>query len=184
VDFDKIGADVFAGSRLVFCCLGSTRRDAGSADAFHRQDHDVIMRVAKAAKEGGVEHFSLVSSVGVTLGGNPPSSTYLRSKALIEQGCIDMGFTRLSIFRPSVLDAQRGSKSRSGERCAVCISKWLCCLCRKCCCRKYDVITVEDVARTMIVDSQARGSGSGIFLYDGTNAILHHDCELLHVKDK
>src|SRR6187399_164368 len=48
----------------VVCALGTTRRKAGSEDAFRAVDHDLVVQLARAAKAAGVSNFVLVSSVG------------------------------------------------------------------------------------------------------------------------
>ena len=56
--------------RDVFCCLGTTRADAGSAEAFRKIDHDYVVNSAKMiaeenpGTEGGLSpvHFLYCSS--------------------------------------------------------------------------------------------------------------------------
>lgn len=50
----------FKGHDVVFCTVGSTRAQAGSAKAFHKIDFGVVDDSAKAAKEAGVPHFRCV----------------------------------------------------------------------------------------------------------------------------
>ena len=40
----------FAGFDAGFCCLGTTRKDAGSAEAFRKVDYDYVTNVAQAAR--------------------------------------------------------------------------------------------------------------------------------------
>ncbi|EFJ46107.1 hypothetical protein VOLCADRAFT_93520 [Volvox carteri f. nagariensis] len=54
----------FTGADVVFCALGTTRKTAGSAEAFKKVDHDYVAASARLAKETGVPHFSLVSAQG------------------------------------------------------------------------------------------------------------------------
>ena len=48
----------------VICALGTTRRKAGSEEAFRAVDQDLVLRLAAAAKDAGAGQFVLVSSVG------------------------------------------------------------------------------------------------------------------------
>jgi hypothetical protein len=50
----------FEGIDVVFCTLGASPDDK---DQFHRVDHDYIVGIAERAKEAGVPHFCLLSSV-------------------------------------------------------------------------------------------------------------------------
>ena len=51
---------------LAFCCLGTTRRQAGSRDAFEAVDHALVLRFARAMRAAGVRNFSVVSSAGAS----------------------------------------------------------------------------------------------------------------------
>lgn len=49
------------GAGVVFCCLGTTRKVAGSAEAFKKVDLEYVVRSAEESKKAGVGHFSLVT---------------------------------------------------------------------------------------------------------------------------
>jgi NAD(P)H-binding len=70
VDYEDIAttlpASAFAGTSTVFYCLGSTRKDAGSASNFVHIDLGYLQSIAPLCKEAGVQHFSLVSSQGAS----------------------------------------------------------------------------------------------------------------------
>jgi oxidoreductase len=57
-------APFFEGCDAAFIALGTTRKDAGSAEAFRALDHDAVVAVAGAAKASGVKHVAYISSVG------------------------------------------------------------------------------------------------------------------------
>ncbi len=100
-----------------FCCLGTTIKDAGSNDAFRRVDHDYVVAFAKIARRAGARHLLLVS----TMGANPQSSVfYSRVKGEVEAAVQQLGYTRVSIMRPSMLTGNR-SQSRSGEKIALAV---------------------------------------------------------------
>lgn len=84
----------------VFCCLGTTLRQAGSESAFRAIDHDLVLAAAHRARELGVRHFVLVSA----LGADPQSRVfYSRLKGEIEQALQAMDWPQLTIARPSLL---------------------------------------------------------------------------------
>lgn len=88
----------------VICCLGTTRRQAGSKEAFFAIDHDLVLACATAAKARGAQTFVLNSS----LGADPDSSNfYLRTKGQTEADLGRLGFRRLVLVRPSLIDAER-----------------------------------------------------------------------------
>ena len=53
----------------------------------------------KASKKEGIQHFELLSSVGV----NSKSSFFLRTKGELENGLRELNFNRLSLFHPSMI---------------------------------------------------------------------------------
>lgn len=76
VDMDKLeteASEAIKGADTVFCALGTTRRAAGSAEAFKRVDLDYVEAAAKLARAAGVPHFSLVSSMGANAHAWAPS---------------------------------------------------------------------------------------------------------------
>jgi uncharacterized protein YbjT (DUF2867 family) len=96
---------------VAFCCLGTTRKKAGSAEAFRKVDFDFALAFAHAAKSAGVRRFLLVTS----LGANAKSSLlYARTKGEVEQAVMALGFDATEVLRPSMLDGDR-NESRLGE---------------------------------------------------------------------
>ena len=100
----------------VICALGTTRRRAGSEDAFRAVDHDLVLRVARAAKAAGASHFVLVSSVGANSMGK---GFYLRVKGEVEAALTALRFRRLDILRPGLLRGPRANDRRPLERLAL-----------------------------------------------------------------
>jgi oxidoreductase len=70
INFDDIKsslpASVLTGTSTAFYCLGSTRKDAGSAAEFVKIDYGYLEQIAPICKEAGIHHFSLVSSQGAS----------------------------------------------------------------------------------------------------------------------
>lgn len=84
----------------VLCALGTTRRQAGSAEAFRTVDHGLVVALARAARAQDVPHFLLVSAIGAS----PDSGVfYNRVKGEAERDVIALGFEALTIARPSLL---------------------------------------------------------------------------------
>lgn len=95
-----------------YCCLGTTRKDAGSDAAFRAVDLDLTVAFARAAKAGGARRFGLVSSAGA----NAASSfLYPRTKGEAENAVAGLGFDTLVIARPSLLLGAR-AKPRAAEK--------------------------------------------------------------------
>ena len=105
VDFDRLEdhTSLFSGD-LLFSCLGTTRKEAGSIDAQRRVDLDYQFAAAQLAARNGVGHYLLVSSTGADAG---TTNAYLRMKGELEQRVLDLPFPRISIFQPSVLTGDR-----------------------------------------------------------------------------
>jgi oxidoreductase len=129
-------ASPFEGADAVFCCIGTTRRDAGSDEAFRSVDLHAVSRLARLARAAGVRHFALVSSVGAS-----PTSWFLypRTKGEAEEAVKAMGFESVSVFRPGLLG--RGDKTRLIEKVAGWVSP---------------VLQVSDLARSMVLDAARR----------------------------
>lgn len=88
----------------VFCCLGTTLRQAGSESAFRAIDHDLVIACAQRARELGARHFVVLSS----LGADPHSRVlYSRVKGEMEEALKAQGWPQLTIARPSLLLGER-----------------------------------------------------------------------------
>lgn len=112
VDFDRLGehAGAFAASD-VFCCLGTTIKQAGSQEAFRRVDHDYVVRSAQLAHERGARRFLLVSALGADAGSRV---FYNRVKGEAERDVLALAFEGVALLRPSLLMGRR-SEHRAGE---------------------------------------------------------------------
>ncbi|WP_198334491.1 NAD-dependent epimerase/dehydratase family protein [Psychrobacter namhaensis] len=103
-DFDNL-AEIFASVGVdrktdAFSCLGTTKKQAGSDEAFRKVDRDYNVNFAKLCQQKGVENFFLLSSMNADMDSR---FLYNRVKAETEQSIIALGFTQLVIFRPSLL---------------------------------------------------------------------------------
>ncbi|MDI7689435.1 NAD(P)H-binding protein [Cronobacter malonaticus] len=96
---------------IVFCCLGTTRREAGSKEAFILADYTLVVDTSLAGLRLGAKHMLVVSA----LGANPNSPFfYNRVKGEMETALKAQGWSRLTIARPSLLIGDR-EKRRAGE---------------------------------------------------------------------
>jgi uncharacterized protein YbjT (DUF2867 family) len=99
VDFDALPADapwwaVDGG----ICTLGTTMRQAGSHQAFRKVDVDYPLAVAALLREHGAKSFAFNSSIGA----DPKARAfYMRVKGEVEQRLIALGFSSLTLLRPS-----------------------------------------------------------------------------------
>lgn len=144
-DFERLDELNLAAVDDAFCCLGTTRRDAGSAAAFRRVDLGYIVAFARRAKRAGALRFLLVSSLGAS-----PGSPFLypRTKGECEAAVSALGFTTVVILRPSFLIGARGHE-RQTEAVALRLGQ----LVRPLLIgplRKYAPVDASAVARTLV----------------------------------
>ena len=83
-----------------FCCVGSTRREAGSDAELRRIDVDLVVAFARAARACGAQRLIVLSSVGADAKSRYP---YLRNKAQMEAAVAAIGFPAVDILRPGPL---------------------------------------------------------------------------------
>jgi len=104
-------AQVTGAVDTVFCCLGSTRREAGSEEAFIHADYTLVVDTALTGLRLGARQMLVVSSMGA----NARSPFfYNRVKGEMEKALIAQEWPRLVIARPSMLLGER-EKQRFSE---------------------------------------------------------------------
>ena len=121
VDFEhpESWADQLQGD-VLFSCLGTTIKAAGSQEAQWRVDYTYQYNAAKAAREQGVPTYVLISSVGA----NAKSGVfYTRMKGTLDDAVLALGFPSCHILRPTSL-IRKGS-DRFGEKAGVAVLKAL-----------------------------------------------------------
>lgn len=96
---------------IVFCCLGTTRREAGSKEAFIHADYTLVVDTALTGRRLGAQHMLVVSSMGANA--HSPFF-YNRVKGEMEEALIGQNWPRLTIARPSMLLGDR-AKQRTNE---------------------------------------------------------------------
>ena len=112
VNFDKLDeyADIIKGDDL-FCCIGTTVKNAGSQKATEKVDFDYPVKIAEIAESNKVKSFLVISSLGAN---SKSASFYLRSKGKMEQIVTQMNFESVYALRPSMLLGKR-DETRPGE---------------------------------------------------------------------
>lgn len=151
-----------AGADVLVSALGTTRRKVdGDEQAFRAVDHELVLDVARAAMEAGVDRMIAVSSVGADTGSR---NFYLRTKGDTDDALAKMGFRRLDILRPGLLRGPR-AESRPLERVARIASPFTDLLLRGNA-RRYRSIPATTVALAMIGLSKERAYGRFVHEHD------------------
>ena len=88
------------GHSVAICTLGVGQPSKTGREEFLRVDRDAVLAFAKACKDAGVSHFSLLSAVGAD---SKSGFFYPRSKGQLEDGLRALKFERLSLFHPSMI---------------------------------------------------------------------------------
>ena len=116
-DFHSMDVTHFEGFEYGFSAFGTTRKIAGSAEAFEKIDYGINVAAGELMKKGGVKHMQLVSSQGANAKG---FLLYPSVKGRIEETLKACDFEKLTIWRPGLL-AGREDSSRGGESFLNCI---------------------------------------------------------------
>lgn len=98
---------------VLFACLGTTLKAAGSKEAQWAIDYEANLEFAKVARQNGVNALVLISASGAN---SASRLFYQRMKGELEQAIIALNFPRLIIFRPPLLI--RPNSDRLGEKIA------------------------------------------------------------------
>ena len=132
-------------------CLGTTIRTAGSKEAFKSVDMDLVVHMAQHAKAHGVRHFMVISA----LGANSQSPIfYNRVKGQMQDALQAIGFERLTILQPSLLDGDR-SEFRLGEQMGLVAMRLFKPLTPK----NYQAIHADTIARAISVLAKSSATG-------------------------
>jgi uncharacterized protein YbjT (DUF2867 family) len=96
----------------VFIALGTTIKTAGSQAAFRAVDFDAVIAVAQAAKRCGATRLGVVSAMGA----NARSPVfYNRVKGEMEDALAKLGYQKLVVARPSMLDGNRAALAQAAR---------------------------------------------------------------------
>ncbi|MGI4866903.1 MAG: NAD(P)H-binding protein [Janthinobacterium lividum] len=136
----------------VYCCLGTTMRQAGSKEAFFEVDFLYVVKLAAVTAANFASQFLVVSAIGAD---TESRFYYSQVKGEMETAVRQTPFRAIHIFRPSLLLGSR-TKPRLGER----VSGWV--LARPLLrgnWQKYRAITDVAVARAMLQAAAEDGGG-------------------------
>jgi uncharacterized protein YbjT (DUF2867 family) len=135
----------------VFCCLGTTMKNAKTKEAFRAVDFDAPLALAKIAKENGAKQYLIISA----LGANKDSSIfYNKVKGEVEEAIAQISFDGFHIFQPSLLTGPR-KEQRTGEEAAQVFYKIFGFLIPK----KFASIESIKVARAMVAFAKEEKKG-------------------------
>lgn len=120
VDFSNVASfqNVIYGD-VLFSCLGTTLKDAGSKEKQWKIDYDIPAEFAAVAKQNKVKSLVLVSSYGASA---KSSVYYSMMKGKLEEYLQELHFSQYIIFRPGPLI--RENTDRLGEKISVKIIKF------------------------------------------------------------
>ena len=144
VDFEQLPEDAsWWKADLALCALGTTLRQAKSRAGFYRVDHDYVLNSANLTHQAGTPVFGLVSSLDAS-----PSSRvlYLKTKGEIELDITTIGFSSLTIARPSLLIGGSRSSGRPLEAFSLFLGKYLSSLLPQ----RYRAVSTLQVAEVLL----------------------------------
>jgi uncharacterized protein YbjT (DUF2867 family) len=147
----------------VFCCLGTTIKQAGSQDAFRRVDCDIPAAVGREARAAGARQFLIVTAVGAD---TKSRVFYNRVKGEVEAALTALEFPGgLKVFHPSMLLGER-SEPRFAEGLVMGLMTaarplfaggWT----------RYRAIDAADVALAMQRAARGEPAAPGVQVYEG-----------------
>lgn len=120
VDFSDVNSfrELITGD-VLFSCIGTTLKDAGSKEKQWKIDYDIPADFATAAKQNNVNSLVLVSSYGASA---KSSVYYSMMKGKLEDYLQELHFSQYIIFRPGPLI--RENTDRLGEKISVKVIKF------------------------------------------------------------
>ena len=113
-DLDSL-VDIWKGHDALFNCIGTTRGQAGSADAFIDVEVGITNKTVNVAKKAGILHVSVLSSQGANKDIYVPTTLihpllYIRTMGQKQQAVIDGAFPSTTVFQPGILDRLVGDR--------------------------------------------------------------------------
>jgi len=149
---------------VLFCCLGTTIKKAGTQDAFKQVDYNYPVELAKVAKKNEIPEFIVISA----LGAKPDSLIfYNKVKGEMERDIAALNLPAFHIIQPSLIIGER-KESRMGEG----IAQKLAPLYDKLLIgglRKYKSIEAGQIARAMLAIAKSK-----------TKGVIRHENDELH----
>ncbi|MCC3158123.1 oxidoreductase [Hymenobacter sp. 15J16-1T3B] len=149
----------------VFCCLGTTMRQAGSKEAFYQVDYLYVVKLAALTAANFAAQFMVVSAMGADA---HSSFYYNRVKGDMEAAVRQAPFRAVHIFRPSLLLGPRPEK-RLGEQIGAVLLRLVNPLLRGPL-RRYRAVPAQAVAQAMLNAAYQDGGGVRVHLSDEIQA--------------
>jgi len=116
IDFEKIQEYGLKQGKwdVVFITLGTTKSNAGSAEAFEKIDREYVVNAAKEARNADLatQRIIYLSSTGAN---SSSPILYPKSKGLTEEALASIGYSDTIIFRPGLLAGVRRPEPRYAE---------------------------------------------------------------------
>jgi uncharacterized protein YbjT (DUF2867 family) len=120
-DFDKPEeVSEYINGDVLFSCLGTTLKAAGSKDKQWQIDYEIPSKFAEVARTNGVAKIVLLSAYGASA---TSKVFYSRVKGKLEDKLSSLAFAQYIIFRPGLL--LRKNTDRIGERLTSGLLKFL-----------------------------------------------------------
>lgn len=138
----------------IYCCLGTTIKQAGSKENFYQVDFTYVTKLAAITSANFASQFLVISSLGAKASS---PVFYSRVKGQMEEAVKPMAFLAVHIFQPSLLLGQRPHK-RLGEEIAQALMPRLNFLLVGAL-KKYRPVQALDVARAMLFAAMQDGAG-------------------------
>lgn len=155
VDFTKL--DEYAAeikADIIFSCLGTTIKVAGSQEAFKRVDFEYPYKVAQIAKQNGATAYLLVSALGAA---KDSLVFYNRVKGELEEEVSSLNYDAFHILQPSLIIGDR-KEARTGEGIAQKLAPVFDALMIGGL-KKYKSIKAEQIAMAMVAYSKLNDKG-------------------------
>lgn len=173
VDFDVLeqqAAVLMPSSSVAFAALGTTKKQAGSEEAFRRIDHGLVLAFARACKAAEVSRLGVVTAHGA----NASSAVfYNRVKGEVERDIQALALPSVFFARPSLL-LGRPDDGRFAEKLASVLLAPAASLLPK----SVRPISIECVAAAMIEVALDAGSNPSSFVL--SNADMHQRAHQRH----
>ena len=160
VNFEQLAeyADQFKADML-FSCLGTTVKQAGSIAAQRNVDLDYQYEIADIAAQNQIAHYLLVSSSGAN---SQSKNAYLQMKGELEEKVKQLPFKCISIVQPSLLKGER-NHFRLAESLGNLILPLVCLIPGL---RQYRPISGQQVAKKLVSLSKTHVTGSNVYRLD------------------
>jgi len=147
IDFNKLeDYQGYFSVNHVYCCLGTTIKQAGTKSQFRFVDFQLVHIAAQLTRGQGAKSFVWISSVGANAKSN---NFYLKVKGELENAIFKIPqLKNAAAVRPSLLLGERSEK-RTAENMGIVLAKFIAPLMRGPL-AKYRPVSAEQVAYQMI----------------------------------